>query len=1003
MDSRINQTSYSIRKQLLVAVLMMAVAAGLSYTNEAEASIRSDARERLEKHSAHTDHSGFFHKPFADGPSVTRACLKCHEDSAQQVMKTSHWNWQGEEVMVPGHDTPLRIGKRNVINNFCIGIQSNWSACTTCHIGYGWEDGNFDFSDETRVDCLVCHDNSGNYLKKYKGAGLPDESVDLLEAASSVGMPRRRNSGGCHFQGGGGDAVKHGDMDDTLLFPSARIDVHMGKYDMQCIDCHYSEQHQIRGRSMAVSVDNKNFLECTDCHVDKPHDDIRLNAHTDRVVCQSCHVPHMGADIGTKLTWDWSEAGQDLDITDQHIYMKIKGRFTWSKKNLPEYYWYNQTSSRYIVGDQIDPSKPTSINRPFGDRSDARAKIWPFKVHRGKQPYDTVNNYFLIPNVHGEAGFWTKFDWPTALELGSKISGLPYSGQFDFAATEMYFPLSHMVTSLDQALKCRDCHGDQGRIDWSALGYPGDPLQHQVAQHDPIYLMDADGEPVSQSGEALSVTQTCGMCHELEEPDFLHTHGYHTSVQDEKLPVERRLLMTDGPRIPARDDEQMNCFLCHIAQPDHAGRLEAIQSGKPEWSLSATLASTGLLAKTADGYRWNSERVAEDGEAELHLQPVAEANCGACHGMVHDGSSPLRVELGSSTEWTTEKTGQVFSPQRVRLSAMNLKNKDQLDMPWDVHAERLVSCGDCHYSRGRPERLAGEVAEINEPASDGSRRRCESCHSLTGTHSWLPEQDRHFKAVACESCHVPELQMAAQQTIDATVLRLEGTAQLSYRGVDGDIQDLRDCLYFCEIFDQFTTTAYIRGYKPLLRIGTNAQGDYKVLPYNLVTRWFWVDRENEAEVAADTLARAWISDRAYEQEIMQAFDADRNGKLEADELRLDSSSKVVLIKERLRANGVKNPYIRGEVRAYHIHHNVRHGDLVNRDCTRCHDGDEQGSTAFTLSPYRPGNVEPTIAATSTDIVLDGELLINENGALQFVPEHDVAQSYKTLINRKNTE
>ena len=88
MDSRIDQTRYSISKQFLVALLMMAVAAGLSYTNEAEASIRSDARERLEKHAAHTDHSSFFHKPFADGPSVTRACLKCHQDSAQQVMKT---------------------------------------------------------------------------------------------------------------------------------------------------------------------------------------------------------------------------------------------------------------------------------------------------------------------------------------------------------------------------------------------------------------------------------------------------------------------------------------------------------------------------------------------------------------------------------------------------------------------------------------------------------------------------------------------------------------------------------------------------------------------------------------------------------------------------------------------------------------------------------------------------------------------------------------------------
>ena len=179
--------------------------------------------------AAHTDHSGFFHEPFADGPAVTRACLECHEDSAQEVMKTAHWNWQGEEVMLPGHDEPLRIGKRNVINNFCIGVQSNWPACTMCHIGYGWEDENFDFTDETRVDCLVCHDNSGTYLKKFRGAGIPDESVDLLEVARSVGLPGRKNCGACHFQGGGGDAVKHGDMDDTLLFPSARIDVHMGK------------------------------------------------------------------------------------------------------------------------------------------------------------------------------------------------------------------------------------------------------------------------------------------------------------------------------------------------------------------------------------------------------------------------------------------------------------------------------------------------------------------------------------------------------------------------------------------------------------------------------------------------------------------------------------------------------------------------------------------------------------------------------------------------------
>ena len=987
---KIKEAGYSISKLLMGVIMLFAIAASMSCSREPEtSSLRIDAQKRLANKAAHTDHSGFFHEPFADGPAVTRACLKCHEDSAQEVMKTAHWNWQGEEVMLPGHDEPLRIGKRNVINNFCIGVQSNWPACTMCHIGYGWEDENFDFTDETRVDCLVCHDKTGTYLKKFRGAGIPDESVDLLEVARSVSLPGRKNCGACHFQGGGGDAVKHGDMDDTLLFPSARIDVHMGKHDMQCIDCHRTEKHRIRGRSMAVSVDNENFLECTDCHVDKPHEDIRLNAHTDRLACQSCHVPHMGADTGTKLSWDWSKAGQDLDITDEHVYLKIKGQFTWSRKHQPEYYWYNQTSLRYIVGDKIDPSKPTSINKPLGDRDDPSAKIWPFKVHRGKQPYDTVNNYFLIPNVHGDVGFWTKFDWPTALAMGSEVTGLPYSRQFDFASTEMYFPLSHMVTSLDQSLQCIDCHGEQGRIDWVALGYTGDPLMHQIAEHDPIYLMDANGEPVSQSGEPLSVAQTCGMCHELEEADFLDAHGYHTSVQDGKLPVERRLLMIDGPRIPVDGDQQMNCFLCHIPEPDHAGRLEAIQSGKPEWSVSATLAETGLVSRTADGYAWNTQQVAEDGEAELPLHPVSETNCGACHGMVHDGFAPLQVELGNGKEWTTEKTGQVFSPQRVRLSSMNLEAKDQLDMPWDVHAQRLVSCGDCHYSRGRPERLAGEVAVTSEPSSDGSRRRCESCHSLTGTHTWLPEQDKHFKAVACESCHVPELQMAAQQSIDATVLRLDGTPQPSYRGVDGDIEN--------------SSAAYIRGYRPLLRVGTGVQGDPKVLPFNLVTRWFWVDQASEEEVAADILARVWITDGAYDDEIMVAFDTNEDGKLDADELRLDRPCKIVVIKERLRTNGVKNPEIRGAVRAYHIHHNVLHGSLVNRDCTRCHQEDKQASTAFTLSPYLPFHAEPSVVTDTTDIVLDGEFLKNTDGALQFIPGLDVVQSYKAVTGKQNTE
>jgi len=94
-----------------------------------------------------------------------------------QLMGTTHWTWSSIQSF-PGVDGEVDRGKRNVINNFCIAVSSNWPRCTSCHAGYGWEDGSFDFSDESLVDCLVCHDQSGQYEKASTGAGHPADGVD---------------------------------------------------------------------------------------------------------------------------------------------------------------------------------------------------------------------------------------------------------------------------------------------------------------------------------------------------------------------------------------------------------------------------------------------------------------------------------------------------------------------------------------------------------------------------------------------------------------------------------------------------------------------------------------------------------------------------------------------------------------------------------------------------------------------------------------------------------
>ena len=427
----------------------------------------------LPEHPSHVDHSSLIEGPFETGSEVTLRCLECHAEAGEQMLQSVHWTWESKEYQIEGRPEPVTIGKKNSLNNFCIGIQSNWTGCTSCHAGYGWEDENFDFSKSENIDCLVCHEQTGTYVKS--NSGLPAEGVDLVSVAQSVGYPDRDNCGGCHFSGGGGNAVKHGDLDEHLFNPSEGIDVHMGGNDFVCTDCHQTENHEISGRSISVSLDNENQIYCTDCHSETLHEDERINSHGQSVACQTCHIPAGAVKDPTKMYWDWSTAGQDLP-EDPHSYLKIKGSFVYEGDFVPEYYWYSGIKDRYLLGDGIDPDQPAVLNPIEGDVNDPDAKIWPFKVHRANQPYDTVNNYLLQPKTVGEGGFWTDFDWDQALRLGSETVGIEYSGEFDFAETEMYWPISHMVAPIEEALHCDDCHGDDGRLDWDALGYPGDPI-----------------------------------------------------------------------------------------------------------------------------------------------------------------------------------------------------------------------------------------------------------------------------------------------------------------------------------------------------------------------------------------------------------------------------------------------------------------------------------------------------------------------------------------------
>jgi hypothetical protein len=188
------------------------------------------------------------------------------------------------------------------------------------------------------------------------------------------------------------------------------------------------------------------------------------------------------------MSWDWSQAKnpkelpEDKRIIKEHghaVYIFKKGKFVYEDNVTPTYLWYNGTAGAYMAGDKIDPTKNTDLNHPNGSKDDPNSKLMPFKVHTAKQPYDKKQNIIAFPKVWGPKGdpdaFWTAFDWNKALAAGMKANGLEYSGEYGFAPTSTYWPINHQVAPVKEALRCNDCHGAKGRINWHHLGYEADP------------------------------------------------------------------------------------------------------------------------------------------------------------------------------------------------------------------------------------------------------------------------------------------------------------------------------------------------------------------------------------------------------------------------------------------------------------------------------------------------------------------------------------------------
>lgn len=488
-----------IQSTMLIVTLLLSIA-------HAETSPQPPAKAPKHVSTSTADHSQFeiLKQEFKSGPELTSVCLTCHTKASHQVKQSLHWKWEYKHPQ-----TGQLLGKKHVINSFCGNVASNEPRCTSCHVGYGWDDMKKEPpAEDNKVDCVVCHDTTGTYSKWPTNAGHPlyepkvSDGVthmppDLSKVAQSVGLPERENCGSCHFFGGGADNVKHGDLSTALLAPDKHTDVHMAAdgLNFACTTCHVSTEHQIEGSRYAVNThddgkkmpgERRDVATCESCHSNKPHPGkslkhVKLNNHTEKVACQTCHIPEFAkGGVATKMSWRWSEAGKlkdgkpyseegytQGDGKHLHTYLSTKGTFEYGENVVPHYAWFDGQVQYNLQSEKIDPGKVVEVNKINGSAADPDSRIWPFKRMSGSQAYDKVNNTLVLSNVWGpttDTAFWTNFDWAKAIQAGMDSIDAEYSGEYGFIDTYMYWPITHMVASKDEALGCADCHSGDGRL-----------------------------------------------------------------------------------------------------------------------------------------------------------------------------------------------------------------------------------------------------------------------------------------------------------------------------------------------------------------------------------------------------------------------------------------------------------------------------------------------------------------------------------------------------------
>lgn len=452
-----------------------------------------------------------------------------------------------------------------------------------------------------------------------------------------------------------------------------------------------------------------------------------------------------------------------------------------------------------------------------------------------------------------------------------------------------------------------------------------------------------------------------------------------------------------------------DCFLCHVPNASRGERRREMAAGNFRWADNATLAQTGIVTRRDDGtFSYNRSAFHPNGAVKgdlLNLSDPKLENCAMCHGFSARNATEIQAIQHADIMRGAEKAGWVYDGAKISDTVSpNIAGKNHMAYPWDVHAARGLVCIDCHFAPNNPGRMRHEdgskalrwrprgedpAVYLKRPDHNFARgnippetvnltrhntmRGCAECHDANQTHAFLPYKTRHFRSLACQTCHIPAVHFWAYRSDDWGFVMDTGASRITMRGIDGSITD-----------PDSTVTGFLPAFVPTRDAAQNLQ----IRPTNLITGVYWFDKKKARPVFTWQVQKAILGGRSadgdfnYRKEIVQAF-GDKIGYIDPDAAVFNTPEKIALVKRLLREqSGVAEPELRVEVVPWAMSHSIVGKNQAVRECAACHARNSMLNRPVDLNTFIPRDVPVIYGGKAVNVIRhEGERPVFDNRAL----------------------